>query len=113
MIGWLALSGSILLSSSAQIFLKRGVSDTPRKRAFRGYLSPWVLAWGLSFIVATALWLTALTHIDISYAYPLLGVGYVLVVLLAAIFLNERISSRRWLAMLIIAAGAIIVARSR
>ncbi|MGI8770904.1 MAG: EamA family transporter [Acidobacteriaceae bacterium] len=113
MIGWLALGGSILLGSSAQIFLKRGVSSAPGKRVFHGYLSPWVLAWGISFVVATVLWLTALAHIDISYAYPLLGVGYVLVVLLAAFFLNERISSRRWLAMLIIAAGAVIVARSR
>jgi drug/metabolite transporter (DMT)-like permease len=113
MIGWLALGGSILLGSSAQIFLKRGVSDGPGKRAFHGYLSPWVVAWGISFVVATALWLTALVHIDISYAYPLLGVGYLLVVLMAALFLNEKISSRRWLAMLIIAAGAVIVARSR
>jgi drug/metabolite transporter (DMT)-like permease len=113
MMGWVALAGSVLFGSSAQIFLKRGVSAGPGKPSLRGYFSPWVLAWAFSFAVATVLWLAALSHIEISYAYPLLGIGYVLVVLLAAIFLKEKISARRWIAMLIIATGAVIVARSQ
>lgn len=113
MTGWVALGSSVVLSSSAQIFLKRGVSGAPGKTLLRKCASPWVLAWAGSFAAAMALWVLALSHLAISYAYPLLGSGYVLVLLLAAWLLKERITMRRWMAILLIAAGAVMVARSQ
>ncbi len=112
MTGWLALGSSVVLGSSAQIFLKRGVSGAGDGGLLQRCASPWVLAWAASFAAATVLWITALAHLAISYAYPLLGFGYVLVVLLAASLLKEKITMRRWMAILLIAAGAVIVARS-
>lgn len=112
MTSWLALGSSVVLSSSAQIFLKRGVGGAPENSLLRRCISPWVLAWAVSFAAATVLWIAALSRLAISYAYPLLGFGYVLVVLLAAALLKEKITARRWIAILLIATGAVIVARS-
>ncbi len=110
---WLALSGSIVLGSCAQIALKHGANTRrPGASLARTALSPWVLLWAASFTVATALWIVALSHLDISYAYPLLGLGYVLVTALAAWLLRERVSRLHWLAVGIIAIGAACVARS-
>ena len=110
---WIALAGSILLSSFAQIALKRGMNG---RRAATGVWSvarsPWVMAWGMSFFVATVLWIVALRSLDLSYAYPLLGSGYVVVTAMAAIFLRERVTRVHWLAVGIIAVGVACIARS-
>lgn len=110
---WLALSGSIALSSCAQIALKYGVNRRrPQAAWWHLAFSPWVLLWGASFALATLLWVVALRVLDLSYAYPLLGFGYVLVTALAALLLRERVSKLHWLAVLLIAFGAACVARS-
>jgi undecaprenyl phosphate-alpha-L-ara4N flippase subunit ArnE len=110
---WLALSGSIVLGACAQIALKYGANNRqPGTGPWRAAISPWLLIWAASFAAATVLWIMALSHLDISYAYPLLGLGYVLVTALAALLLGERVSPLHWLAVLLIAAGAACVARS-
>ncbi len=107
------LAGSIVLGAGAQIALKHGANlRRPGTGGLRAALSPWVLAWAVCFAIATALWILALRRLDISYAYPLLGLGYVLVTALAALLLGERVSRLHWLAVFIIATGAVCVARS-
>jgi len=102
-----ALWLSIVLGSFAQIFLKKGV--TRNAKASGGYLallrSAWVWLWAVCFFIATALWLVALSRIQLSYAFPLLSSGYVIVALLSTFFLKERISWMRWLAILVISLG--------
>ena len=110
--GW-ALAGSVVLGAQAQILLRRGVMRKDDARSGWGrYRSPWVAGWLVSFAVATLLWLLALAHLDISFAYPLVGTGYVLVVLLAAAFLGEQIKWQRWVAVGVIIAGLTLIARS-
>ena len=110
---WFALGGSIVLSSCAQISLKHGLNmqktKTPSSAA---RFSPWLLAWLIAFAVATYLWIVALKGLDLSYAYPLLALGYVLVTALAAAFLHEKVSRTQWIAVAIIATGAAFVAGS-
>ena len=108
------VAGSVLLGAIAQIALKHGVSSTSRGISLAGrQISSGVMVWGICFVAATALWLGALRHADISYAYPLLGAGYVLVTVFAALLLRERVSRLRWLAILIITAGVIMVGVNR
>jgi undecaprenyl phosphate-alpha-L-ara4N flippase subunit ArnE len=67
----------------------------------------------LSFAVATVLWIAVIRNTDISYAYPMLGAGYVVTTLLAGFLLSERISSFRWVAILVITAGVVMVGVNR
>jgi drug/metabolite transporter (DMT)-like permease len=64
-----------------------------------------VWLWAFSFFFATSLWLVALSKIELSYAFPLLSSGYVIVAVLSMVFLKERISWMRWTAILIISLG--------
>ncbi len=109
---WIALSGSILLGACAQIMLKHGVNTSSKGSLVGLMASPWVMLWAISFGVATVLWIVALSRMQISYAYPLLGFGYVVVTVLASVFLGEHVSRRHWLAVITIAVGAALVARS-
>ncbi len=112
----IALGSSIVLGACAQIALKHGANTRHREAGVSGVfgtaVSPWVLVWAINFLVATGLWIVALGHLDISYAYPMLGLGYVLVTAMAALLLEERVSPLHWLAVFIIAGGAACIARS-
>ena len=109
---------SVLLSGIAQVFLKQGMNEVQKQKKHFSNLvllvprQPFVWAWGLSFVVATALWLIGLEKVDLSYAYPLVSLGYVLVAILAMIFFKERIGPRRWAAILLLSIGVVLIAGS-
>lgn len=112
------LWSSILLGGVAQILLKCGVRSaqaasgkTPGSWPLRLLTSWWIWAWGLSFAVATVLWLLAVSQINISYAFPLLSAGYVLVAILSRMFLGEKVSWKRWAAIAVICLGVVLIAR--
>jgi undecaprenyl phosphate-alpha-L-ara4N flippase subunit ArnE len=101
------LSGGVVLNSLAQISLRHGTAEHARHGA--GVRRLWIGLWATCFGLATLLWLIVLRQAEISYVYPLLGAGYILVTVLARILLNERISTLRWLSILVITAGVVMV----
>ncbi len=113
---------SVLLSAVAQVFLKHGLNRIARRnQGTRMLPAPlllaaagegWVWLWGLSFVIATALWLLGVQRLDLSYAFPLLSIGYILVNLLSMLLFRERVDSMRWVAVAIISVGVILIARS-
>ncbi len=112
-----ALWASILLGGCAQVMLRKGVSGSfaqTSARSVRWWFSllgsGWLWGYGLGFVLATGLWMVALTRINISYAFPLLSVGYILVALLSRLLLNERVGWRRWLAIVVISVGVMVSA---
>jgi drug/metabolite transporter (DMT)-like permease len=110
---------SVVLSGIAQVCLKKGMISAQQRssgkllRLLRSILiEPFVWFWGVTFVVATSLWLVGLQKVDLSYAYPLVSVGYVLVAILAIVFFREKIDSRRWTAIAVIGLGVILIAGS-
>lgn len=92
---------SVLLSAVAQIFLKHGLNRVKGSRtAISGSMvslilgvagEVWIWLWAACFAVATGLWLLGVQRLDLSYAFPLLSVGYILVNFLSMIFFRERV----------------------
>ena len=108
-----ALWLSIALGAGAQICLRRGVARRNMTISARSYLdllrSGWIWAWGISFVFATALWMLAISTMQVSYAFPMLSMGYVLVAVLSRFFLEERIPPARWLAIAVITLGVALI----
>jgi undecaprenyl phosphate-alpha-L-ara4N flippase subunit ArnE len=110
-----ALWASIVLGSCAQVFLRRGVAQRlgPATGSYLLLLrSPWVWAWAACFIIATGLWMIAISSMQVSYAFPLLSIGYLVVAVLSMAFLKERIPAPRWLAIAVITLGVALIFRS-
>ena len=61
---------------------------------------------------APGTWLLALRKVDISYAYPFIALGFVLVLGLSSWFLDERLNAARLLGVALIVGGVFCVARS-
>jgi multidrug transporter EmrE-like cation transporter len=57
-------------------------------------------------------WIVALSRVDVSVAYPMLSIGYVVNALLAMWLFGEAVSLQRWIGIGVILIGVTIVARS-
>lgn len=64
--------------------------------------------YGVSFL----LWVKVLTKLELSYAYPLVSIGYILVMACSYFLFKENLSLYRLLGTLLIIAGVVVVARS-
>lgn len=77
------------------------------------YLRAFANAWVLSGVAVLALWmisdLALLSRADLSYVLPVTAISYVLIALLGKFALNEHIAWTRWLGILVISLGVILV----
>jgi multidrug transporter EmrE-like cation transporter len=78
----------------------------------RAFLNPYVLAGVGTYGLSSVFWLILLSRVELSYAYPALSLGYVLVTLVGAFLLGENVSSMRWAAVLVICLGVVLLSRS-
>ena len=44
------------------------------------------------YLFASVIWLVVLSKEEVSYAYPLIGIGYIFVAILSKIFFNENLT---------------------
>jgi multidrug transporter EmrE-like cation transporter len=111
----LLLSAAVVLLALSQVFQKLAAQNATRgARTLAEWLrslagGPLLLALVL-IAAGTVLWLIVLYRMDLSRAYPFLGVGTVLVVVLSRVWLKERVSATRWVGVGLIAIGISLVA---
>jgi len=72
-------------------------------------LEPFVAAGIAMLILSVFTRLALLSVADLGFVLPVTAVGYVLAAILGRIFLAERVPPQRWLATLLIFAGAALV----
>ncbi len=70
-----------------------------------------LLAGLLSAVIASIMWMTALSMIDISSAYPFMGLAIVLVLALSPLVFREAVPWTRWLGVIIVCIGLWIASR--
>lgn len=105
---------SIALSVGAQFLLKFGVQETgfDNQQNIMLIIKNWkILSGYLCYSLAAIIWLKVLADWDVSKAYPLMGIGFILSLILGWM-LGEVISMVRLLGILAISFGVLLVART-
>jgi multidrug transporter EmrE-like cation transporter len=111
----------VLLNAVAQLALKASVNTTgvigldPQSLlASAGSLAGNVWLWlGLAcYGISVVVWLLALSRVDVSIAYPMLSVGYVVNALAAWQLFGESLGQGRLIGIGIIIIGVFVLARS-
>ena len=64
------------------------------------------------YVISVLVWIIGLSRVDVTIAYPLLSLGYIINALGAWYFLNEEVSAQRLLAIGIIIVGVALLTRS-
>lgn len=69
--------------------------------------------WVVIFSMLTSLivWPAVLSFLELSVAFPLAAISYVIVPFLSVLFLNEKISGIRWFGILLVVVGIAILAK--
>jgi multidrug transporter EmrE-like cation transporter len=116
----LILTG-VLLNAVAQLCLKAGARSLEAIGlnlgnagliAGRIAQSPAILAGAGCYAISVVVWILALSRVEVSVAYPMLSVGYVVNAVAAWWLFGENISVMRITGMLVIITGVWLVARS-
>ncbi len=64
------------------------------------------------FGISAIFWLVVLSKVPLSFAYPFVGVSYIVIVLVARLVLHEHVPTLRWVGVAVVAAGIAIVGLS-
>ena len=111
----------VILNVTGQLSLKYGMSRIGNftislptlppvflKAATNVYVLFGLLCYGLGFMV----WLIVLSKAEVSYAYPLISLGYVFTALLARALFGEAVGATRMVGILVTCLGVFLIARS-
>ena len=72
----------------------------------------WHVILGLASAgLAAAAWVMALSHSDLSFAYPFMGLSIVAVLALSGFVFEEQVPLTRWLGVLIVCSGIWVASR--
>jgi multidrug transporter EmrE-like cation transporter len=116
----LILTG-VLLNAAAQLLLKAGTNAVGQfeftganivpvgmKLAFEPHIAAGVACYVVSLVV----WIMGLSRVEVSVAYPMLSIGYVINAVAAWYLFGENLSALRLTGIGFIIVGVFLVARS-
>jgi multidrug transporter EmrE-like cation transporter len=107
-----AAVGQVMLKHGMQVATARA-SHSHGSLAVSAATSPWVLIGLLVFGVSAVAWLTALSRVPLSVAYPFNALGYLGILTASILVLHERANIFTWLGSLLVVSGLIIVVLAR
>lgn len=107
--------------SLAELAIKKGLIETGINTVTLHNTLGFILRNGSSllvwlgvaiYLVNFLIWITILSRIDLSVAFPVGSTSYVFIPILAMIFLHETVGPERWAGILLIVAGIHFVSKS-
>jgi multidrug transporter EmrE-like cation transporter len=116
----LVLTG-VMLNAAAQLLLKAGsraITDVSFSLAntwtlaARMALNPPILGGLALYVISVVFWILALSRVDVSVAYPMLSIGYIVSALAGWLLFSEAVSPARIAGIVVIIVGVWLVARS-
>lgn len=111
----------VMLNACAQLFLKAGMLQIGHFDFSLGNIIPigfkvasnLPIVSGLClYVMSVGVWLLVLSRVQVSVAYPMLSIGYIVNAVAANYFFGEPLTSLRVLGIFIIIAGVYLVAQS-
>jgi uncharacterized membrane protein len=113
---WICTLIVVFSNAFGDFFMKRGMPAGAGLNTPLEYVAvlfqPWVALGVVLLIVWQLSRMALLSWADLSYVLPVTSVGYVVVALLGKVMLNEAISPRRWMGIVLIVAGVALVGGS-
>jgi len=111
----------VLLNAAAQLMLKAGTNaigafefsaDNVVPVGWKMATQPYILAGIGCYVVSVVVWILALSRTEVSVAYPMLSIGYVVNAIAAWYLFGEAVTAARLAGIGVIVLGVFIVARS-
>lgn len=110
----LYLAVSIVLGACGQVILKFAAGrlgevdlNWPQVIAtlWRVFTDPWVAAGIVFFVLSMILWIKVITQMELSRAYPSVGLSYLIVFLLSVAIFNESVTWQKVVGLILVSTG--------
>ncbi len=112
----LLLLFAVLAAAGGQLMLKHGMTGVAETVArdggsvlIRAIAAPWVWAGLVVFGISALAWLTTLSRVPLSVAYPFNAIGLLTIVAASAVVLHEKVTALAWLGVFLVAGGLVMV----
>lgn len=111
----------IILNALASLFIKAGMNKIGEFSfslgslshiAFKVAISPFFLLGLACYVVSLLIWVLVLSRLEVSMAYPMVSIGYVINAVLAYVWLGEDLSLVRVLGIVVICFGVVLITRN-
>jgi len=111
---------SVFLSVVAQMLLKYGMTCQSVQNSitkielatiFIVLTNPWIIGGLSAYVISAAFWLMVLSKIDVSQAYPFVGLGFIGTMLAAYFFFNEPLTTSKAIGTILVVCGILLIAR--
>lgn len=111
---------SVSLSVVAQILLKHGMSNNSVQEALSSdvltacisIITNISVVFGLlAYVSSAGIWLLVLSKIEVSKAYPFVGIGFIGTMMFAYWFLNEPLTVTKVTGTILVLAGVILISQ--
>ena len=110
---------SVLLNCAAQLLIRKGMLvegevGMQNMLSHLGSMITNVWLWGamICYALSILLWMSVLSKVEVSYAYPFLSVGYVVSAVAGYALFNENLPPVRIAGIIVICIGVILISRS-
>ncbi len=120
-ISWLLILTGVLLNASAQLLLKAGTNsvgtfsfsaDNLLPVGIKLATEPHILGGLTCYVISVVVWIMALSRVEVSIAYPMISIGYVVTALAAWWLFGEALTVERMVGIGVIIIGVFLVTRS-
>ncbi|MEW6313110.1 MAG: EamA family transporter [Pseudomonadota bacterium] len=114
---YLYVLATVLLTVYGQIVIKWQVmqagalpADFADKFIFlaRLLLNPWIVSAFAAAFLAALCWMAAMTKLQLSHAYPFVGLTFVLVLMASGLFFNEPVTPLKIAGVTLIVLGIVV-----
>lgn len=111
----------VLLNAGGQLALKQGarilgpIALAPAEiwgAGLAAALNPFIWLGLVCYVLSVGIWIVALSRVDVSLAYPMLSIGYIVAAVAAAIFFGEDLNPTRIAGIAVIIVGVVLISRS-
>lgn len=108
---YILILSSIFLGAFAQVLMKIGTSKI-QLNLINIFTNCYIIMGLFFYALSAVLWIFAISKVQLSIAYPMVSLGYIIVFVLSYFILGEAIGLLRILGLIIIITGVIVVAKS-
>ncbi len=121
LISFMLVLAGVLLNAAAQLLLKAGTNgigafaftaDNLVPVGIKVASNPFIVSGLGCYAVSVVVWILALSRVEVSLAYPMLSIGYVVNAVAAWYLFGEALTAQRMIGIGTIIVGVFLVARS-
>lgn len=110
---------TVILNTAGQFMIKAGVNKIGKidfhnlfSSLTQAVTNGFVIGGFLSYVLSAVLWIVLLSRTQLSWAFPMVSLSYVITALAAPVLLNETFSYMRFIGIIIICLGVFLVSRT-